>query len=185
MAELQVLEGAPPLKTVCTNFDMPCACVDHMPYCFSTPGRIRFGYRDPSVRPSTDAAREERVGTLASGSFAVKSEWTSATVFLQCRNFVLCSGVMVVERRASQTSNAFFQDSYMVFVISVFNGFGVTEQHTPRVVGLGECIPPHTYPGPVHTIAPEPNRRGRSALCKAQLQAYRGLRIRRRDEQSK
>jgi len=132
MAGVQVLEGAPPLKTMCINVDMPYACVDHMPYCFSTPGRIRFGYRDPSVRPSTDAAREERVGTLASGSFAVKSEWTSATDSLQCRNFVLCSRVMVVERRASKTSNALFQDSCMVFVISGVQWFGCHRiAHTP------------------------------------------------------
>jgi hypothetical protein len=87
-----------------------CFFTDYCPYyCFTT-GSIRLWCRDPSVRSSFSFDRVTRVGSSTSGSFAAKSERTHATISFQCRNFAQCSRGTSA-RRASKTSNAFFQDT--------------------------------------------------------------------------
>ena len=120
------------------------------------PRGIRFGYSGLSVRPQT--ACIIRVGSLGFGNFASKSEWTFATIPLQCNNFALRSGGTPA-RRASNTPSAFLQDSYVAFSVSGV-GLGVTERHAPPEVGRGGYIPPSAYPGPIHPTVPESNHKG-------------------------
>jgi hypothetical protein len=103
------IEGSPPPNNVNVIHTL-CFFTDYCPYyCFTT-GSIRLWCRDPSVRSSFSFDRVTRVGSSTSGSFAAKSERTHATISFQCRNFVACSRGTSA-RRASKTSNAFFQDT--------------------------------------------------------------------------
>ena len=63
-----------------------------------------------------------RLGSLTSGSFAAKSEYTFATISFQYRNFVSYSRGTSA-RRTSKTPSAFFQDTCVGFAIS---GVGLT-----------------------------------------------------------
>jgi len=153
--------------------------ISYDPHRFCAQGSIRFGYRDPSVRPSNSLAREVRIVGPASGSFATKSEWASATVSLHRRNFVPYSGVTSA-RRASKISNVFFQDSCIAFVVSGV-GPAVTGCHKPREVSQDGCIPPYAYPEPACSTLPTPNRRGYSVLS-GQAPSDRGSCTERRDE---
>ena len=109
--ECMISKGVPStaLRRTPIHIHIFCACINYTLYRSHTPGSIRFGYRDFSVRPSSHLAFLARGGSLASGSFAVNSEWASATISLQCRNFALNAGG-TFSRRASNTPNALFQD---------------------------------------------------------------------------
>jgi hypothetical protein len=148
------------------------------PYCCCAQGSIRFGYLDPSVRPSNRLACKVRIGISPSGSFAIKSEWTSVTVSLQRRNFVPRSRVAWT-RRASKAPNAFFQDSYVVFIVSSV-GLAVAEWHTPQAVSRDGCIPPYAYPESVRSAFPTPIHRG-YPVPSEQVPSNGGSRIGQRD----
>lgn len=126
------IERSPaPLPKQCQyTFTRSALSANHYPYCYFTPGSIRFWCRDPSVRSSSKFSWVARVGSSApaSGSFAAKSEWTLATIPLQCRNPVLCSRGTPA-RRASKTSSAFFQDTCVTVAISDV-GLAVTRRYT-------------------------------------------------------
>ena len=87
----------------------PVLFTNYYSYYPFTPGSIRFRCRDPSVRLSPKLFWVARAESSASGSFAIKSEWTPATVSFQCRNFISRSRGTSA-RRASKTPSAFFQD---------------------------------------------------------------------------
>ena len=139
----------------------------YIPYRCPASGTIRFGYRDPSVRPSIAEARKARGVGAASGIFASKSAQTPATISLQCCKFVRA----VLGRRASKTPNAFFQDSYAGFTVSGV-GPAVKRRYTPGATGRGGCIPPYTYPGTVRPTVPGSNRRGCQALPEERAPHY-------------
>ena len=112
----KVSKGVLLLLMMSVRIVTPCDYINYTPYFCFIPGSIRFGYRDPSVRPSSHIARATRAGDLGSGIFASKSKWTPATISLQCRSFVpRPRGTSV--RRTSKTPSAFFQDSCVTFAI--------------------------------------------------------------------
>lgn len=154
--------------------------INYIPYECLACLRIRFGYRDPSVRPSSPKTRIPRVGRWASGSFATKSRYTSTTICLQRRNFPPCSRE-IFARRASNTPTAFSKDACVAFAISRCN-LAVNVCHSPQAVHHVECILPRTYLGQVHPAVPGSNRKERPFPSGERVQYCRGHRIKRPDE---
>ena len=152
-----------------------------MPYCRLAGARIRFGYCDPSVRPSSCLTRSARSGVPAAGSFASNSSRTFSTICFQRRSFASCSRETRA-RRASSALRAFFQDA--CYIIYQWSELIVTRGHAPRATGHGECIPPYAGPGLVHSTVPGWNCKSRLLEHEEPFRPRRLPRIKRQDERN-